>query len=188
LLLGSLAQNSYLCPSNQVSCFQSLAPLLLLIFLTLLPLCHWLSLLDTVGYGALFLSSLLASSVLPLTSDGLLLAMLYNDFSAWHCLWVATLGNWVGGLSSYGLGYLGKREWLTRYFGATEQQVQNAQYYINRYGIWTALFCWLPFVGDPLVVALGFMRVRPLWVSLLMLIGRFLRYATVIYLAAQATT
>lgn len=141
---------------------------------------------DYAAYGALFISSFLASSLLPIASDGLLAAMLYKDFNAWYCLYTATLGNWLGGMTSYGLGWLGKREWLTKYFGASPSNLQKVQKWIDRYGVWVALFCWLPFVGDPLVVALGFMRSRPITVSILMFIGRFLRYAALTYGTLQA--
>lgn len=141
---------------------------------------------DYAAYGALFISSFLASSLLPVASDGVLIAMLYKNFSLFTCLWVATLGNWLGGITSYGVGWLGKREWLNKYFGVKDEKIHNVQKWIDKYGIWVALFCWLPFIGDPLVVALGFMRSRPFTVCLLMLIGRFLRYAFISYTTISA--
>jgi membrane protein YqaA with SNARE-associated domain len=136
---------------------------------------------DYAAYSALFISSFLASSLLPIASEGVLGAMLYKGYAMWACIWVATMGNWLGGVTSYIVGWLGKREWLSRYFGVKEQKVKDVQKWIDKYGIAVALFCWVPVIGDPLVVALGFMRSRPIAVFILMLIGRLLRYIAIAY-------
>lgn len=141
-----------------------------------------------LSYWGLFISSFLASSILPAASDGLLVTMLLKQFSVAACIGIATFGNWLGGLTSYYIGWLGKREWLSRWFGIKEADIEKTSRWIDRYGIYIALFCWLPFVGDPLVVALGFMKNRPITVALLMLIGRFLKYAALSYATLTAVS
>ncbi len=133
----------------------------------------------------MFISSFLASSILPAASDGLLGAMLLKQFSVAACLATATLGNWLGGLTSYYIGRMGKREWLARWLGVNDADIEKTSRWIDKYGIYTALFCWLPFVGDPLVVALGFMKTPQIKVALLMLIGRLLKYLAVAYLVLK---
>ncbi|MGB1831624.1 MAG: hypothetical protein ACPHIT_05435, partial [Flavobacteriaceae bacterium] len=58
------------------------------------------------GYLGLFLASFLAATVLPLSSEIVLSFLLANEYDFLSCLTIATLGNWLGGLSSYGLGFL----------------------------------------------------------------------------------
>ena len=47
----------------------------------------------------------------------------------------------------------------------------------ERYGLSAALFTWLPFIGDPIAIAMGLMRLNPWWTLLLMFIGKGMRYA-----------
>lgn len=129
-----------------------------------------------LGYVGLFLSSFLASTIIPLSSDVVLTALILLKFNPWICLVIATTGNFMGGLTSYGLGYLGKWEWLEKYFKTDRSKVESFQKKINKYGVFAAAFAWLPFVGDIIAISLGFFKIKPMWVFILMLIGRFLRF------------
>ncbi len=132
------------------------------------------------GYVGLFLSSFLASTIVPLSADVVLTALVLLKFNPWVCLIIATGGNFLGGLTSYGLGYIGKWEWLEKYFKVDRQKVENFQKKITKYGIFAAAFAWLPFVGDLIAISLGFFKIRPTWVFILMLTGRFLRFFVII--------
>ena len=61
-----------------------------------------------LGYFGLFVGSFVAATVVPFSSDVLLVGMLAAGGNIWLSVAVATLGNWLGGLTSYGLGWLGK--------------------------------------------------------------------------------
>ncbi|MDX9890068.1 MAG: DedA family protein, partial [Bacteroidales bacterium] len=112
------------------------------------------------GYVGLFLSSFLASTIVPLSADVVLTALVLLKFNPWVCLIIATGGNFLGGLTSYGLGYIGKWEWLEKYFKVDRQKVENFQKKITQYGIFAAAFAWLPFVGDLIAISLGFFKIR----------------------------
>ena len=79
------------------------------------------------GYVGLFLSSFLASTIVPLSADVVLTALVLLKFNPWVCLTIATGGNFLGGRTSYGLGYIGKWEWLEKYFKVDRQKVENFQ-------------------------------------------------------------
>ena len=51
---------------------------------------------------------------------------------------------------------------------------------VQRWGPLMGLFCWLPFLGDAILVTLGIMRSNPLLTNIMMILGRTLRYATVL--------
>ena len=59
-----------------------------------------------LGYIGLFVGSFLASTVVPFSADVLLIGMLAAGGSPWVVIAVATIGNFLGGLTSYGIGRL----------------------------------------------------------------------------------
>lgn len=68
------------------------------------------SLID-LGYWGLFIGSFLASTLIPMSADVLLVGILALGGNVWACLVIATTGNWLGGLTSYWIGWLGRWEW-----------------------------------------------------------------------------
>jgi membrane protein YqaA with SNARE-associated domain len=132
--------------------------------------------LADLGYWGLFIGSFIAATVLPFSSEVLLLVLLAYGYDLTTCLAVATLGNWLGGMTGYGLGYLGKTDWIERWFRISHEKVMKLQQRVERYGSAIAFFSWLPFIGDPLTVALGFFRVSLTKTALFMFIGKLFRY------------
>lgn len=129
-----------------------------------------------LGYLGLFLASFLAATVVPFSSEALLSAMVFADYSVPASLVVATLGNWLGGLTSYYLGYLGKQAWIEKYLRVPPEKTEKFKNKIAGREQWVAFFCWLPFIGDVLAVALGLLKFSPWRVALGMLLGKGLRY------------
>lgn len=128
------------------------------------------------GYFGLFFASFLAATILPFSSEALLLAMIVGGFDGVTVVMVASLGNWLGGMSSYGLGYWGNWHWIETKLKVKKTNVEGLKMWIDKYGVYSALICWLPIFGDPLAIALGVFRTNVVVVSLLMFIGKFLRY------------
>ena len=111
-----------------------------------------------MGYPLLFLASFLAATVVPFSSELVLSGMLVAGFDPYVSLIVATLGNWMGGLTSYWLGWLGKWQWIEKYLRISEAKLVRVQTKIKGREGWIAFFCWLPIVGDVLAVALGLIK------------------------------
>lgn len=132
------------------------------------------------GLTGLFLASFLAATVLPLSSEAVLLAMMTGPWDAWELLAAASMGNWLGGLSSYGLGRLGDPQRMGRWIRADPRRVTRWQRRIERTGAWAALLCWAPIIGDPIAIGLGLMRTPFAATALLMLVGKALRYAALL--------
>ena len=129
-----------------------------------------------LGYLGLFLSSFLAATVVPFSSEAILSGMLMAGYPVPSSLVLATLGNWLGGLTSYYLGYLGKEEWIQTYLHIPKEKTDRFKQYIKGKETWIAFFCWLPFIGDVLAVAMGLLKISPLQTALGMLLGKALRY------------
>ena len=139
-----------------------------------------------LGYLGLFLAAFLAATVIPLSSEGVLVAMLLGGYDPFLCLAVASVANTAGGLTSYFLGYVGKWQWIEKYLKVKREKVGKWKGYADRYGAFIAVLCWVPIIGDILAVALGFWRVNAFRVAVWMFLGKFLRYAAVIYITTQA--
>lgn len=128
------------------------------------------------GYFGLFLASFLAATILPLSSELVLSILIVNNYDLAICLVVATLGNWVGGMSSYALGWLAKWSLIEKHLRIKKERIQSFKFKIENWGSFIAFFCWLPIVGDPLAVGLGVLKTNVIKVSIWMLIGKMIRY------------
>jgi membrane protein YqaA with SNARE-associated domain len=136
------------------------------------------------GYLGLFVGAFLAATIIPFSSDVMLVGLLAVGGNPYLAVAVATLGNWLGGISSYWLGRLGKWEWLEKVFKVKRETVEKQRQRVSRYGSLLAFFTWLPLVGDIMAIALGFYRLDARKVALFMLIGkcaRFVMWALLFY-------
>jgi membrane protein YqaA with SNARE-associated domain len=133
-----------------------------------------------LGYFGLFLICFLSATILPMTSEGVLLVFLATGYDPIICLTVATIANSIGGLTNYGLGMIGKPTFIRRFF-KSEKRYNWLLRNIDNYGFWLGGLSWVPIVGDPLTIALGFFRVRFLPFLFLMVLGKFVRYAVIVY-------
>ena len=121
---------------------------------------------ETLSLWTLFASSFLAATLLPGGSEAVLFGVLkLNPQQYWPALAVATLGNTLGGMSSYLIGHLIPQK----------KQLRGIET-VTRYGATALLLAWVPIIGDPLCVAAGWLRVNPWWSALCMAVGKFARY------------
>ena len=135
-----------------------------------------MSSLESLGLLGLFLGTFLAATVVPFSSDALYVAILLATKKPDSCLIIGTLGNWLGGITTYWLGCIGRWEWVEKWFRVKRETLEKHKAKVDRYGVWLALISWVPIVGDVFVIALGFYKAHPGWTMLLMLIGKFLRF------------
>lgn len=132
--------------------------------------------LAKLGLLGLFIGTFLAATILPFSSDALYIAVLVATKDPAGCILVGTLGNWLGSVLTYWIGWLAKWEWIEKWFRVRPETIERHRARVDRYGAWMALLCWIPFVGDVIAIALGFFKCRPMWSIALMLVGKFLRF------------
>jgi len=128
------------------------------------------------GYLGLFLASFLGATIIPFSSEIVLSFLILNGYDFKLSLLIATIGNWLGGLSSYYLGRLGRRETLERFFNLKKEKILHLKTKIDKWGSTLAFLCWLPIIGDPIAVSLGFFRINYILVATWMLFGKIFRY------------
>lgn len=135
------------------------------------------------AYFGLFLSALGAATLLPLQSEGVLVALLLSQaYAPWALLAVASAGNVLGSVINWLLGRYLEHFRQRRWFPVSAARLQQAQHWYTRYGRWSLLLSWVPVIGDPLTLVAGVMRER-LWVFLLIVgLAKTARYAVLVWL------
>lgn len=128
------------------------------------------------GYLGLFISSLLAGSIIPFSSELVMVALVKVGLSPAVCVLAATLGNTLGGMTCYYMGHLGKTDWIEKYFKVKKEKIEKTQRFLQGKGALMAFFAFLPFVGEAIAIALGFMRSNVFLTTTSMFAGKLLRY------------
>ncbi|HMM02798.1 MAG: YqaA family protein [Dysgonomonas sp.] len=133
------------------------------------------------GYIGLFLASFLAATILPFGSEFVFAGLLAMGMNAWGCVIVASVGNWLGGMTNYYLGRLGKIEWIEKYLKVDRGKIEKMQQWLEGKGAIMAFFSFMPVVGDVIALALGYMRANVYIVNVAMFSGKLLRYILIMY-------
>lgn len=124
---------------------------------------------ETTSLWALFTSSFLAATLLPGGSEVVLFGVLkLHPEQYWPALGVATLGNTLGGMSSYLIGRIIPQARPLKGLDA-----------VRKHGSPALLLAWVPLIGDPLCVAAGWLRLNPWLSAVFMAIGKFARYLAI---------
>lgn len=134
------------------------------------------------GYPALFLVSFLASTILPLGSEWLLVALILSGNDPILSVSIATVGNYFGACTTYWIGLYGASFVIVRVLRIDDNARKRAERFYARYGSWSLFFSWVPIVGDPLCVVGGLLEVGFVRFSLLVFSGKLVRYAAVAFL------
>ena len=131
------------------------------------------------GLPALFVLSFLAATVLPLGSEWLLIGLILKSCDVENVVAVATVGNYLGACTTYGIGLWGSAFFMQRVLRIEADQTERAAAIFRKYGSWSLMLSWLPLIGDPLCLVAGSLRLNFILFSLLVFIGKFARYALI---------
>lgn len=140
---------------------------------------HWLFsvlALPEVGLSSVFIISFISATLIPMGSEPAVFAVIKaNPELFWPAMLVATLGNTLGGVVDYAMGYAANKA-----FHHERQSFWFA--WLQQFGAKTMLLSWLPVIGDPICTLAGWLKL-PFWPSVAyMALGKFLRYLTVSFL------
>ena len=138
------------------------------------------------GYLGLFISALLAGSIVPFSSELVMIALIKVGLSPVMCVLFATLGNTIGGMTCYYMGRLGKISWIEKYFKVKKEKVDKMVKFLQGKGALMAFFTFLPAIGEVIAIALGFMRSNT-WLTIVsMFVGKLIRYILLLYVLESA--
>ena len=134
-------------------------------------------------YLSLFIISFLAATILPFSSELTLASLMAtSSFDNLLLLAVASLGNILGSVVNWILGFYSRNLSTKRWFPFKDKQIEKSSKWFNKFGRWSLLFAWVPIIGDPLTLAAGLLRVKFIEFLILVTIGKVSRYLVIFYL------
>lgn len=133
-----------------------------------------------MSYLTLFFSAFLAATLFPAQSEAVLAVLLLDKhYSVAGLIAVASLGNILGSIVNWLLGRMIEHCKGKRWFLISEKQLDRAVIWYQRYGRWSLLLSWVPFIGDPLTVVAGMLREK-FWVFVsIVAVAKIARYLVV---------
>ena len=133
-------------------------------------------------YLSLFIISFLAATILPFSSEltlaGLIATSSYDNLLL---LIVASLGNILGSVVNWILGFYSRDLSTKKWFPFKDEQIEKSSKWFNKFGRWSLLFAWVPIIGDPLTLAAGLLRVIFIEFLILVTIGKVSRYLVIFF-------
>lgn len=140
------------------------------------------------GYLGLFASAFLAATVLPVVSEAVFSGMaVTGKFEPFILLAVASVGNTLGSVVNWLLGRFLYDSRESRWMPVKAEHLEKASAIFNRWGVWSLLLAWTPFVGDPLTFLAGVLRVPFAVFLILVAISKTGRYAVLLGLVEGLT-
>ena len=134
-------------------------------------------------YLSLFGISFLAATILPFSSELSLAGLIStSNFNNSLLLIAASLGNILGSVVNWFIGFYSRNFTSKKWFPFNELQITTSSKWFEKFGKWSLLFAWVPILGDPLTLVAGLLRVRFLDFMILVAIGKVSRYLVVLYL------
>jgi membrane protein YqaA with SNARE-associated domain len=135
------------------------------------------------GYWGMFLAAFLAGSFFPFSSEAVMLALLAAGLEPWPLVVYGTIGNVLGSAVNYGVGRMGRLDWIERYLHISQQSMQRAETFMAGRGALMGFFAFLPVLGSAITILLGLMRANIPLSFLSITAGKLLRYLLLIYSA-----
>ncbi len=141
---------------------------------------------ETSGYLGLFVAAFVAATIIPAQSEAVLTALILTDnYSIAMLVLVASIANIAGSAMNWCLGRGLVRVRSRRWFPASEAQLSRATAWYAKYGLWSLLLSWVPFIGDPITIVAGILRTPFLSFILIVGFAKILRYIAVTAIAVN---
>ena len=131
-----------------------------------------------VDYGpiGMLIASFIAGSVFPFSSEAVMLAMLTAGVDPWELVITASIGNVAGSMFNYGVGRLGRLDWIEKYLHVKKESLDRAQRFMGGHGAWMGFFAFLPILGSAISILLGLMRANIIITLISITLGKVMRY------------
>lgn len=131
------------------------------------------------GYWGLFVSAFVAGSIVPFSSEAVMILLVKMGLDPVVCIAAATVGNTLGGMTCYWIGTLGKSEWIAK-LGVSNRQLARARKFLAGRGALMGFFGFLPTIGEAIAIVLGLMRSNVWLTGGSMAVGKALRYIVIL--------
>ncbi len=143
----------------------------------------------TAILAGLFLTAFAAATIFPAQSETVLAALiLQKDIAVWLLVAVASAGNILGSCVNWILGRYIETFKNRKWFPLKDGDLEKAQRHYRRYGRWSLLLSWVPFIGDPITIVAGAMKEKFAMFLLLVSIAKTGRYLVLAYILTRPFT
>ena len=140
-----------------------------------------IDILSQYGYWGMLVAAFLAGSFFPFSSEAVMLGLMAAGLDGWQLIVYGTVGNVLGSMFNYGVGRMGRLDWIERYLHVKKKDLDKAQRMMAGRGAWFGFFAFLPILGSAITIMLGLMRANVAISLTSISIGKFLRYLILIY-------
>ncbi len=137
--------------------------------------------LTQYGYWGMLVAAFLAGSFFPFSSEAVMVALMATGLDPWLLMIYGTVGNVLGSVLNYGVGRLGRLEWIETYLHVKKADLDKAHRFLAGHGAWMGFFAFLPVLGSAITIALGLMRSNVVITLTAITIGKLFRYIILIY-------
>lgn len=137
--------------------------------------------LTNYGYWGMLISAFLAGSFIPFSSEAVMLGLLATGLDGGQLVVYGSIGNVLGSMFNYGVGRMGRLDWIEKYLHVSKKDLDKAQRFMAGRGAWMGFFAFLPILGSAITILLGLMRANVPISILSITIGKILRYVVLIY-------
>lgn len=137
--------------------------------------------LTQYGYWGMLVAAFLAGSFFPFSSEAVMVALMATGLDPWLLMLYGTVGNVLGSVLNYGVGRMGRLEWIETYLHVKKVDLDKAHRFLAGRGAWMGFFAFLPVLGSAITIALGLMRSNVVITLTAITIGKLFRYIILIY-------
>lgn len=133
------------------------------------------------GYWGMLVASFLAGSFFPFSSEAVMLALQAAGLDPLSLVVYASVGNTLGSMFNYGVGRLGKLEWIEKYLHVSKSSLDKAEVFMNGRGAMMGFFAFIPILGSAITILLGLMKANIFISFTSIAVGKVLRYLVLAY-------
>lgn len=133
------------------------------------------------GYWGMLVSAFLAGSFFPFSSEVVMSGLQAAGLEPIQLVLYGSIGNVLGSMFNYGVGRMGKLEWIEKYLHVKKESLDKAQNFMTDRGAWMGFFAFLPLLGSAITIVLGLTRANIVISVISITIGKVLRYVLLVY-------
>lgn len=133
------------------------------------------------GYWGMLAAAFLAGSFFPFSSEAVMAGLQAAGLEPLHLVIYGSIGNVLGSMFNYGVGRMGKMEWIEKYLHVKKKSLDKAERFMAGRGAWMGFFAFLPLLGSAITIVLGLTRANIVISVISITIGKVLRYVLLVY-------
>ena len=119
----------------------------------------------------------MVATIVPFGSEIYLMSLLLTDkYNTFFLLMIASFGNILGSIFNWVCGFYASYFMKKKWFPIKKDQIKKASIIFSKYGKWSLLLSWVPFIGDPITFIAGSLKYSFIPFLILVSIGKIGRY------------